>query len=94
MGGRPVEPDRATEVVQDEVDALDPEHAAGLLEEVGVCRDGVAEAGRRLGLAEVGQVEGDGPRDAGDRRHRPAPVVGRAGVSVHEQHVIAVLAGA
>jgi hypothetical protein len=54
----------------------------------------VREAGWRLRLAEVGQIEGDRAHGAGHGHHRSAPVVDRAGIAVDEQHDVSVISSA
>jgi hypothetical protein len=89
---RPVEPDRAAEVVQDQVDALDPQLGQRLVDEAGVAGDVVLEAVGGDGLAEVRQVEGDGTLAGARRRPRkPDPIVGRARVAVEEDDSLARL---
>ncbi len=82
---RPEQPDRPAEVVENEMDALDPERLERLADEGRVALRRVLEAGRGEGLAEVGQVEGDGSgAGRAGRRDQRLPVVGGARVAVDE----------
>jgi len=81
--------------VEDEVDPLDPERRQRFGDEACVALGRVLEAGRRLGLAEVRQVEGDGSRPGrADCLGEPHPVVGRAGVAMDEDHRLGGVFGA
>ncbi len=93
IADRPLEADRSTNVVDDQMAAFDVERCKRRVREGRQARPAVVVAGWSLGEAEAGEIEGDGakPTVVEERHDLPVQVAG-GGNAVKEHHRLAVAA--
>jgi len=93
MRQAPKQAERAAEVVQDEVHALDPQLERAL-QELRIGRDVAVERARLVRFAEAGHVERDRPAELPGPVHERRPVAARSRVAVHEHDRLLGVLGA
>ena len=90
MPARPVEADRAAEVVDDQPGPLDPERIEESLQDPLVKGKAVGRVQGLVGAAEARQVERDRAIAVAERAEHLAVEVGGGGPAVQEQHRVAL----
>jgi hypothetical protein len=89
VAARPTRVPTATEVVADEMRALDAELDQRGVEMTRVALHAVVEVGGLVGATEARHVERNGAAELADAAEEILPVTGAAGIAVHEHHRLA-----